>query len=139
MSNPVGDPVAVSRLADQYRREASRIDEAFRHAFRHLNDVDWVGNRADMARQEMDTQRTRITGHLSELRSMARQLDDHAQWMTETIRELTELENRIRSWAAGRPAGSGPPDASMIGAFPAHCSLEWRELAARLRAAGAPV
>ncbi len=137
MSNPIGDPVAVSQLADQYRREAGRIDEAFHHAWRHLNDIEWIGRRADTARTDMDVRRNEVTHYLSELRAMARQLDDHAQWMTETIRELTDLENRIRSWAAGRPAGSGSPDAALIGTYPSYCSLEWRDLAHRLRAAGA--
>ncbi len=136
MSNPIGDPVAVARLADQYRREAGRIDQAFQHAWRHLNDIEWIGRRADMARGDMDVRRSEITHYLAELRSMARQLDDHAQWMAETIRELTDLENRVRGWAAGRPAGVGAPDASLIGAFPPHCSFEWRALAQRLRAAG---
>lgn len=137
MSNPIGDPAAVSRLADQYRREAGRIDEAFYHAWRHLNDIEWIGRRADTARTDMDARRDEIAHYLSELRAMARQLDDHARWMTETIRELTDLENRIRAWAAGRPAGTGSPDAALIGAYPPFCSLEWRDLAHRLRAAGA--
>ncbi len=137
MSNPIGDPVAVARLADQYRREAGRIDESFQHAWRHLNDIEWIGRRADTARGDMDVRRNEIAHYLSELRSMARQLDDHAQWMAETIRELTDLENRIRAWAAGRPAGLGVPDASLVGVYPSHCSFEWRALAQRLRAAGA--
>lgn len=136
MANPIGDPAAVSRLAAQYRQEAARIDESFQHAWRQLNDIDWIGNRANLASQEMDSQRTQVTHQVGELRAMARQLDAHAQWMTNTIRELSDLEQRIRAWAAGRPAGSGAPDASLIGHYPPYCSLEWREVAATLRAAG---
>ncbi len=138
MPNPIGDPNAVDGLARLYRREADRIETSSAAAVQALADVEWVGRRATATRERVRARHSNIVAQVSELRSMARSLEAHADWMRATIRELQSLESRIRAWAAANPPSDGiGPDASLIGAFPPYCSFGWRSLASRLRAAGA--
>lgn len=139
MANPVGDPQAVQSLADLYRREAERIADVSASARQALADVEWLGRRATETRERVRVRHHDITAQVDELRSMARSLESHAEWMRATIQELQDLEGRIRNWASAHPpmAGAVGPDASLIAGFPPYCSTEWRSLARRLQAAGA--
>jgi hypothetical protein len=139
MTNPIGDPTAVDELARLYRREADRIDQAYDFAYRRLAEIEWVGKRATETRDRVEARRSTVWQQTQQLRSLAGRLESHAAWMHRTIRELEDLESRIRAWAAGHPPvpGSPGPDSSLIGTFPPYCSFEWRHLARRLRAAGA--
>jgi len=138
MANPIGEPDAVESLARLYRREADRIESVSASAVQALADVEWVGRRATETRERVRARHNNISAQVAELRSMARSLEAHAQWMRSTIRELENLETRIRAWAAAHPPGADVgPDASLIGAYPSYCSFAWRSLASRLRAAGA--
>lgn len=138
MANPIGEPDAVENLARLYRREGDRIESASASAVQALADVEWVGRRATETRERVRVRHSNISAQVAELRSMARSLEAHAQWMRSTIRELENLEAHIRAWAAAHPPGPDVgPDASLIGAYPSYCSFAWRSLAARLRAAGA--
>ena len=139
MANPIGDPDAVERLARLYRREADRIDEMSAGAVQALVDTEWVGRRANETRERVRSRHTEIVAQVDELRSLGRLLESHAQWMRATIRELQDLEHRITRWAANNPPAPDRigPDASLIGSFPPPYSLAWRDLAARLRGAGA--
>ncbi len=139
MANPIGDPEAVERLADLYHREARRIDEVSASAVNAIAELEWVGRRATATRERVRSRHTEITAQVAELRSLARSLEGHAQWMRATIRELRDLEQRIRQWATSHPPSPERvgPDSSLIGAYPPDCSLEWRNVASRLRAAGA--
>ncbi len=139
MANPIGDPEAVQRLAELYQREARRIDEVSASAVTALSDLEWVGRRATSTRERVRSRHSEVVAQVAELRSLARLLEAHAHWMRATIRELRELERRIRLWASNHPPSPErvDPDSSLIGVYPADCSLEWRRVAARLRAAGA--
>ncbi len=139
MTNPIGDPDAVQRLADLYHREAKRIDGISASAVQALADLEWVGRRATLTRERVRSRHTEVTAQVAELRSLGRSLEAHAQWMRVTIRELRDLEQRIRTWASSHPPAPDRvgPDSSLIGAYPPDCSLEWRAVAARLRSAGA--
>ena len=139
MANPVGDPDAVQWLAGVYRDEARRIEEVSASAVSALADLEWVGRRATSTRERVRTRHDQVVAQVAELRSLARSLEAHAQWMRETIRELRDLEQRIREWASSHPPSPERvgPDSSLIGAYPPDCSFEWRRLASRLRAAGA--
>ena len=142
MANPIGEPNAVDNLARLYRREADRIESASASAVQALADVEWVGRRATETRERVRARHNEVSAQVAELRSMARSLESHAQWMRSTIRELEGLEARIRAWAAANPPGADAgvnvgPDASLIGTYPSYCSFAWRSLASRLRAAGA--
>jgi chromosome segregation ATPase len=138
MANPIGEPDAIDNLARLYRREADRIETASASAVQALADVEWVGRRATDTRERVRSRHNEISAQVAELRSLARSLESHAQWMRATIRELENLEVRIRSWAASHPPGQGVgPDSSLIGSYPSYCSFAWRSLATRLRAAGA--
>lgn len=139
MANPIGDPEAVEQLADLYHREARRIDEVSASAVSALADLEWVGRRATSTRERVRSRHSEITAQVAELRSLARSLEAHAGWMRATIRELRDLEQRIRQWASNNPPSPERvgPDSSLIGVYPPDCSFEWRQVAARLRAAGA--
>ncbi|MDH3193969.1 MAG: hypothetical protein OEM40_06595 [Acidimicrobiia bacterium] len=138
MANPIGEPDEVDHLARLFRREADRIESTSASAVQALADVEWVGRRATETRDRVRARHNDISAQAAELRSLARSLDSHAQWMRSTIRELENLEARIRAWAASHPAGQVVgPDASLIGTYPPYCSFAWRSLATRLRAAGA--
>lgn len=139
MANPIGDPEAVEQLADLYHREARRIDEVSASAVNALADLEWVGRRATSTRERVRLRHSEIVAQVAELRSLARSLEAHAQWMRATIRELRDLEHRIRQWASTHPPSPERvgPDSSLIGVYPPDCSLEWRAVAARMRAAGA--
>lgn len=139
MANPIGDPDAVQQLADLYHREAKRIDAVSASAVSALADVEWVGRRAAATRERVRTRHFEIVAQVAELRSLARSLEAHAHWMRTTIRELRELESRIRLWASNNPPSPERvgPDSSLIGVYPPDCSFEWRQVAGRLRAAGA--
>ena len=139
MANPIGDPEAVEQLAALYQREAKRIDEVSAAAVSALADLEWVGRRATATRERVRTRHSEIVAQVAELRSLARALEGHARWMRATIRELRELEQRIRHWASTHPPTPERvgPDSSLVGVYPPDCSLEWRQVAARLRAAGA--
>ena len=124
MANPIGEPHEVDNLARLYRREADRIEETSASAVQALADVEWVGRRATDTRERVRARHNDISAQVAELRSMARSLESHAQWMRSTIRELESLEARIRTWAAAHPPGSGVgPDASLIGTYPSYCSF----------------
>ncbi|MCP3982883.1 MAG: hypothetical protein GY723_00750 [bacterium] len=77
----------------------------------------------------------------TELREMARSLYAHAAWIDDTTEEMERLENRIRAWASANPAGSeiasGQPSAALITHYPVSGSLEWQDVAAKLRSSGA--
>ncbi len=139
MANPVGDPEAVQRLADLYRREAKQIDGVSASAVQALADLEWVGRRATSTRYRARRRHGEVVAQVAELRSLARSLDAHAQWMRTTIEELRSLEQRIRHWASTHPPSPERvgPDSSLIGVYPPDCSFEWRRVASRLRSAGA--
>lgn len=143
--NPIGDAAAVDDLARTYRREAQRIEQAFIGALRQLEAMlrtrQWEGKRASRMMKGLLQERRTIVREAHELRSIASELEGHADWIRRTIRELEGIERSIRHWAALNPAdpASPTPDASLIDGWPPYCSLDWRTLRRRLRAQGAGI
>lgn len=137
--NPVGDAGAVAELADLFRREASGLGGLVGDALRHFESTEWVGRRSVLCGGQAARRAVVMERHRGELLSLASDLDAHAEWIRETIRELEGLERRIRVWAdANPPMPEVPgPDASLITWWPSYCSFDWRVLARRLWAAGA--
>jgi hypothetical protein len=143
--NPIGDADQVEDLARLYRREAQQVERTFNDSMRQLQrtiDSDaWAGRRASRVLHDVMGDRRVVATQVTELRSMARELDRHALWIRETIRELEGIEQSVRGWAAAHPPNPQVPgpDSSLITSWPAPWSYEWRALRRRLRSAGATV
>lgn len=141
MSNPVGDADAVEAMAQTFRREAAKVEDSYQDSVSRLDRTLWIGNRATRTRQRVAGRRRMVLTQADELRSMARDLERHAGWIRQTIRELENLESRCRHWAAMNPPDPTTPniDASSITEWPEYCSFNWRRLHRFLKTHGAQV
>ena len=141
MASLVGDADGSMRYERILRDAASVLDDV-QHDLRRAegSSVSTSSGIAGLARNLQ--QRFSRSGRVEwDLRSLATAVGHHAQWVVDTENELRDLERRIRWWAQTHPPSDDPlssePDASLIHYWPPHLSLDWRELARRLRAHGA--
>lgn len=139
MSNPIGNAGEVEDLAARLRSDAAELQQLHQQAMNELNSVEWRGRRADRARAAAREGSVEVDRQAAELNRLSSVLNAHADWIRATQRELRNLEDRIRRWAASHPPDPNRPgpDSSLVGRFPGDCDPEWRQLARRLEGHGA--
>jgi hypothetical protein len=139
----LGDAGAVEWLASRCDRDADHLDDIGRRWQTRLDAARWTCAKADRYRDMMRGHNADAHRHASDLRQLASDLRRQAQWIRDTTRELTNLENSVRSWFAHHlpknpgeiPAwwGSGVHP----GNLPGPLDPSWQDVAATLRRFGA--
>jgi len=138
----VGDSEGARRLSRTIRNGAGELDNVERMFRRALDRSESRGGAFALAQVLFrGTQIASVNRVEQQMRDLALPIQRHAEWVDSTEDELSDLERRIRQWAATNPESDDPtvsgPDASLIRYYPAPLSFEWRDLASRLRAYGA--
>lgn len=141
MSSPLGDSEAVTRMARVYEYAADEIRNVGNETMNELLKAEFESPEATKLAAAAADRRGRCNAQAEELRDIAQKLKAHAIWIEETTEAMERLEQRIRAWARANPPaveGTVPgPTASLITGYPESGSLEWEDLAARLRSRGA--
>ncbi len=136
---PLADPESIDRLARLHKRAASVLSEASSKTDRALDSAAFTAPVADVISENVYRRKLVLRRGADRLLDVSYTLSKHAEWIRDTIAELESLEARIRAWADANPVGSamGITDASLITLWPDTASMEWYDLADRLRARGA--
>ncbi len=134
----IGNPEEVETLARSLRTDASSLGDLYDASTTNLGDTDWVGRRAAETKSLSEGQAATIDDLNTELKTLAKALDDHANWIIAEKKLLSDLESRIRAWASVHPPDPlrPGPDSSLVTPFPEPYDPRWRALGQRLRAAG---
>jgi hypothetical protein len=134
----VGDDEAVDAAAATLDLYADRVARIGVDGYDSLVGCQFDSPKATVLVQSALGRRTTCTQLAEDLRSAARDVRSHAEWIRDKLARVRSLERRIRDWAAANPAGTSPTgaDAALITQFPKSDTLEWEDLAARLNAQG---
>ena len=93
-------------MAACYERAASQLVEVGHGREWEVQRAQWEAPAADRARRSARGLRYDCERVARELQDLARVCRRNAEWSRDLMSELSDLERRIRSWAAAEPAGS---------------------------------
>ena len=138
-----GNPDNLDQLAGSISVLAERVRDHTWSLVQRTSAIQWESTAADLFRQRVDLNATRLADTATELDAVAAVIRVHAQTVRQHLQEIHRIEQTVTSWLAAAPhlAEDAAEGAALpvLARLPAPGSKEWLHVGDTLRRMGVVV